>query len=580
MPQVPPLPAGFELEAAPSLPETGGAPPLPPGFVIEMGPGAPSVGQIVAQDLKQGAVNTLAGAVRGAGSIGATLLTPIDWAARKVGIQNGWIGRTDRRQMMDEGLRSMGANPDSLAYQGAKIGAEIAGTAGAGGAVARTLGAVPWVATNAAPLLNAIASSGTTAQGLKGLEAAAARLIGGGVSGGLSMGLIDPDYARRGAVIGAVAPFAVQGLGKAGHWASGKLRGGPATPEMAQALREAHEAGYVVPPSQAGGGVLSRTAEGYAGKLTTAQNASARNAVTTNQLVAADLGLPPDVAVTPGVLEKLRHAAGKAYEAVRATGTLTPGPAYAQQLDDIAAPYVATARAFPGAKPSPVIDLIEGLKVQQMPATSAVDKIRQLRRAAQDAFKPGGNTDLARANQRAADVMEGALEEHLKALGLPDLLGAFRQSRVLIAKTHTAEKVLNESTGTFNAAKLGSELDRGVPLTGGMLEAAQFARRFPKLVQTPEKMGSLTPNSPLDWFGAIGTTLATESPLGLVTLMGRPVTRAGLLTEPVQSMLANTPTRIAGTGLSEAAASRLSGAAPVAILGLRRATPAGLEASP
>ena len=69
--------------------------------------------------------NFAAGAVRGAGSIGATLLTPIDMAARGLGIQNDWIGRTDRRQAMTEGLRSMGANPESIAFQAGKIGGEL-----------------------------------------------------------------------------------------------------------------------------------------------------------------------------------------------------------------------------------------------------------------------------------------------------------------------------------------------------------------------------------------------------------------------------------------------------------------------
>ena len=44
----------------------------------------------------QHAGNLTAGAVRGAGSIGATILAPVDAAARAMGIENDFIGRNDR----------------------------------------------------------------------------------------------------------------------------------------------------------------------------------------------------------------------------------------------------------------------------------------------------------------------------------------------------------------------------------------------------------------------------------------------------------------------------------------------------
>ncbi len=87
-----------------------------------------------------------AGAVRGAASIGATLLTPIDAAARAVGVENSIIGRTDRREATDAALQSLGADTDSTAYQVGKVGAEVAGTLGVGGAVANAAARIPAVA--------------------------------------------------------------------------------------------------------------------------------------------------------------------------------------------------------------------------------------------------------------------------------------------------------------------------------------------------------------------------------------------------------------------------------------------------
>lgn len=169
----------------------------------------------LAQDIKQGAGNLLAGGIRGAGSIGATILSPIDALARAVGVENSVIGRKDRRQAMDEALQTMGADPESLLYKGGKLGAEIAGTAGAGGAVANTIGRVAPALANA-PILQAIRTSGMNANGLQGAKGLATRALGGGITGGTSAAMVDPETAGTGAVFGAATPVAAKGLGALG----------------------------------------------------------------------------------------------------------------------------------------------------------------------------------------------------------------------------------------------------------------------------------------------------------------------------------------------------------------------------
>lgn len=155
-----------------------------------------------------------AGAVRGAGSIGATLLAPLDAAARSVGVQNEWIGRTDRRQAMDDGLRSLGADTNSLAFKGGKLGAEIAGTAGVGGALAKgarvmlpaMAQAVPYVAN----VIRAVETAGAAGGGL------ATRSVGAGINGVFTSGLVNPDDAMAGGVVGAATPGVIRAAGKAG----------------------------------------------------------------------------------------------------------------------------------------------------------------------------------------------------------------------------------------------------------------------------------------------------------------------------------------------------------------------------
>lgn len=150
-----------------------------------------------------------AGAVRGAGSIGATLMTPVDALARKMGIQNDFIGRTDRREAMDAALQGMGANTDSLAFKGAKVGAEIAGTLPVGGVLGRAASAVPGLAR----LAPAIASGGLSAPGAGLLT----RTAGGAITGGATAGLVNPEDAGLGAMIGGAFPGAVMAAGRAGQ---------------------------------------------------------------------------------------------------------------------------------------------------------------------------------------------------------------------------------------------------------------------------------------------------------------------------------------------------------------------------
>lgn len=201
-------------------------------------PSQPAPQTSLVDDIKQGVGNLVAGGVRGAGSIGATLLYPIDKAQdlyygdrgpNVTGLVTGKrpLSRNEeRRQAMDAALQSLGAEPESMLYKGGKLAGEIAGTAGAGGALAngvRMTAAVGGKAIPAAiePFLNAVASSGmttgTTATGGRELvKNLLTRATGGAITGGVSAGLVDPSQAKDGAIVGAVLPPAIAAAGKVG----------------------------------------------------------------------------------------------------------------------------------------------------------------------------------------------------------------------------------------------------------------------------------------------------------------------------------------------------------------------------
>jgi hypothetical protein len=275
--------------------------------------------------------------------------------------------------------------------------------------------------------------------------------------------------------------------------------------------------------------------EGVAGKVSTAQNASARNQQITNQLTAKSLGLPKDTQITPEVITGLRTKAGEAYTNLGLSGQVIADKSYINALDDIAKPYVTAMQGFPDAPPSPVINLVQSLKSPRFDASSAVEKIKQLRTSADDAFRTG-NSDIGRASKKAADAIENALETHLNKTGQSDLLNKFRDARQLIAKTYTIEKAANTTTGTIDAKKLAAQLQRGKPLSGELKSIAQFSQAFPKASQATEGMGSLPQFSPLDYFAGVLGGVSTGG-IGAGAVLARPALRAAALSSPVQNRL-------------------------------------------
>lgn len=172
----------------------------------------------------QPVANVVAGAVRGAGSIGATLLAPFDMAKDAIdGKGLSLESNRQRRADMDNALRDLGADPDSTAYKAGKLGGEIAGTAGTGGVLANAITRVAPAAAVAMPgAVNAIRSAGFTAgakaPGVAGaLANTATRAAGGAITGAASAGLVNPEDAVTGALVGGALPPALQVAGAAGR---------------------------------------------------------------------------------------------------------------------------------------------------------------------------------------------------------------------------------------------------------------------------------------------------------------------------------------------------------------------------
>jgi len=373
-------------------------------------------------------------------------------------------------------------------------------------------------------------------------------VTGAAVTGG-ALGALQPttaDESRlKNTAMGTALGAAGQKIGekatgaivdKLGERAAARVASQSANAARDATLASGKAAGYVVPPTQANATVPNTILEGLSGKILTAQKASAMNQPVTNRLVAQELGLPVDQPITRQALAQVRANAGKAYEAIKNTGTVQADQGFHDALDAIVSKYTGAAKSFPALAKDEVPELISALKVPTFESSSAVDAAKVLRATSDKAFR-GGNKELGLAARSAADAIEDQLGRHLQATGAPPkLLADYKQARELIAKTYSADGALNAASGDINAAKLAARLNAGKPISGDMRTAAEFSAAFPKATQPVARMGSLPQISVLD-----AAVAALRGDLGGVGwVLGRPMARAALLSKAYQQF-ATTP---------------------------------------
>lgn len=383
-----------------------------------------------------------AGALSGLASIGSTLL----------GMFEGKDANEARRADTDKALVTLtGADPASREYQTNRLLGQVAATWPVGGALGATLRMIPGAAKALPTLIPAIESAGMAAPGAKGTYAAANRVAGGGTTGAATAGILEPDNAGAGAVIGGVLPPMLQGAARVAEAASTRLGSNAINPQLQKTGRESIDAGYVIPPSSISPSASGSVLESISGKQATQQVASVKNAATSEQLVRGALGIPADIPLTKATLEELRKTAGVAY----------------QQVAEIS--------------PQAAADL---------------EALKQARNDAQAWFKSYNRSaspaDLAKAKEYrdTAVNLESWLEYHAIEAGKPELIPKLAEARRAIAKTYTVERALNDAAGTIDARVLGRMYEKGMPLSDGLETVGKFASAFPTVAKTPQQIGS------------------------------------------------------------------------------------------
>jgi len=279
-------------------------------------------------------------------------------------------------------------------------------------------------------------------------------------------------------------------------------------------IKEALDAGFAIPPGQVNPSFVNRRLESAGGKIATQQMFSSKNQQVMDDLARSAASLAPDSPITPETLKAARDVIKKPYQDIAALGLSGP---------------------------------LDALDVARNEANAAWREYgRQGTRAALNDYK---------AFKAEAKNIESAIERALIKSNKPQLMRAFRDARIALAKNHDIETALIEGGGSVDARAIGRMFQRGDKMTDELKIMGSFANNFPKIVQ-PDKMVGTPAASNLTHVlsvlaggggfagGGIPGALA-----GAAAVEGAPaVARSIMLSKPMQQRLINsyalgTPTK-------------------------------------
>lgn len=207
------------------------------------------------------------------------------------------------------------------------------------------------------------------------------------------------------------------------------------------AFRAGREEGLVAPPSVTNPNFVTNQLESIGGRAAVAQEANIRNQQAVNDIARRELGIPPNVQITTGTLEKLRSQAAKPYEDVAAISPL---------------------------------------------ASTALQKLRDARSESQTYWlsynRNARPEDLrvAKAADARAEQMENLLERVATRSGKPELVQELRDARTYIAKTYDVQNAMNHGNYWVSGNAIGRAFDKadGKKLTGGLQTVGRFDQAF------------------------------------------------------------------------------------------------------
>lgn len=316
-----------------------------------------------------GAIGDIAaGALRGASSIGSTIIAPFEAAIAGTGQSGARAARKYRLERVESGLKGMGADVKSIPFQGGKIAAEIAGTAGVG------------------PTTPAASFLGRVAQGA--------------VTGGSAASVVDPESAAEGAAWGTAIPVVAPILQKGGALvanATGPMRESWRTSQGRKFLDE------MLGPDQAKAKVIQAIAARKPSSVTTvADDIAAANVGRTDKFGSPLVSIENELAGQPHGLSDIAKSVAAQQEAGRMAALQGVKPDLVQSIANRSAvsdPFYRQADQTVVTLDQPFMQLFE-----RMPK-GTVERAADIARMEGKAFQMG---NYAPAQQVPSGVLDSA----------------------------------------------------------------------------------------------------------------------------------------------------------------------------
>ena len=399
----------------------------------------------------------------------------------------------------------------------------------------------------------AIPGASLEAAGARSMVREGAKQAMGGVAGRTLETLVDESRLPSGTevAITTALPAAGGALAQRMQAANPAVRAAVADAATENATRRAtletgRNAGYVLPPSQVNPGAVTNTLESIGVKAALNQESAIRNQRVTNRLAKEALGIPENVDITETVLEGIRTAEARPYQAIGqlADQARADLDALLQSTQSSSAHQTAANQSVPA-----VANRIRSLSTI---AAADVNALRDARFRANQGFRHyerSADPDAlagARTAQAEADSLETAIEQAAVEAGTPQVVDQLRAARQRIAQTYDVERALNLGDANVSAPIIGKALDKGKPITGPLATIGEFAEAFPAAVRE----GSKVPTPGVSALLPIGAVLsgaagnAAFGPAGMALAaapFARGPVRSVLLSEPYQNYATRIP---------------------------------------
>lgn len=340
-----------------------------------------------------------------------------------------------------------------------------------------------------------------------GVRNAMSNVVKGGVAGTVGQATTEVTGSPvAGLIAGMATPAVLEGRAIAAQAAARSSQAKNAVRD--KTLIDAQQAGYAVTPGSVKPSGARIALEQLAGKSRVEQELSIKNQQITDTLARRAIGLPENTPLTTAAMKSVRaDEYTKGYKPVAQIGPVPTDAVFRQELTDIAQKFTGASRSFPQAMPPEVRRMVASIRVGQFDSADAIQMSQTLRDAASGSFRKG-DTGLGKAQIAASKAIEDQIERHLVAANNPQasqILAQLRDSRKRMAVSHAIEDAIHEGSGSVDASKLASDLQKGKLLTNELEVAAKFANNFKNVTKSPSQIG--TPGATSLFGTGLGSTL-------------------------------------------------------------------------